>query len=205
MLDAVCDDLEASQRDHFILHKEAYGEGHILPKHLCGRNGVGTIRKDRGNLDMFVVERLNLRVKRTSDHICNTRCLERSLLSSVTTKHSNDLSGCVALQSGLIGKRMPLTLQGRQMQVAGGVRGSGRQIYAGDIVFHGNQVGLVVGCAFEGQELYLNVKILEPDGPAWPNNATYRLTLAKALFRLDLVCEATAWYTRDETYYVVLR
>ena len=59
-------------------------------------------------LDMFCIERFNLRLKRVGEAVCNSRDYERSVRSSMPTKQFNDLQDGSSLREGLCGKCTPL-------------------------------------------------------------------------------------------------
>ena len=203
-LDAVCDDLERAQRDHFALHKQAYGTGSVIPKHHARLHEPQQFRLDRGVLDMWVVERMNLRVKRVGEAVCNTRCYEASVLASLVTKQKNELQDAPSLLPSLLGCPTPAFGQ-PGVETSAGARGFGVCVAKGDIVFHLGLAGVIQCCASDRGGLFAICNLLVRDGPSWHSAATYKLTLERRVWRLEQVREAIAWYSAGAHHYVVLR
>jgi hypothetical protein len=57
----------------------------VIPKHHTRGHIPPQIRLDRGVMDMWVVERMNLRVKRIGEPVQNTRNYEHSVLAALIT------------------------------------------------------------------------------------------------------------------------
>ena len=57
----------------------------MIPKHHTRGHIPPQIRLDRGVMDMWVVERMNLRVKRIGEPVQNTRNYEHSVLAALIT------------------------------------------------------------------------------------------------------------------------
>lgn len=203
-LEPVCADLEAAYADHLTLHKLAYGSEKVIPKHHCRTHGPNQFRADMGVLDMWVVERLNLRVKKVTECILNTRRFEFSALSSLLTKQRNELADEPDLLCKLLGRTTSAT-GWPGVDIANGALVLGLSLTKGDIVFNGATAGVIQGCAREASKFYVLVNCMEPHGPSWPNAATFKLCIAQQLWSFDHLVEATAWYPVDEHHYVVLR
>ena len=146
----------------------------------------------------------NLRIKRVGEPICNTSRYEFSVLSSLITKQKNDLTFSGALREGIIGKYR--SMPGHPgVRVGKAVAAHGRRIHTSDIVFHGDEAGLVVGAAMENGSFYVTVRVLQPCLPTWRSSSTYIVSSDMRVLRVEGVVEASAWYQVDEDKFVVLR
>ena len=202
-LDEVCTDMTAAQKDHLQAHQLSYGTQFVIPKHHNRGHLPPQIRYDRGVMDMWVVERMNLRVKRIGEPVQNTRMYEHSVLASLLTKQHNELQDAPDLLPTLVGKSADGESPG--VRIASGAKGFGVNVTKGDVVFNLGIAGVVQGCAAETGRFYVVCNVMQLHGPRWPSSATYRLTCERRLWPLQQVREATAWYGVGHDQYVVLR
>ena len=157
--------VDTALEKHLALHKAAYGSKFIKPKTHIMRHVKRQIVVDQGAYGMFVVERLNLRLKAVTEPVDNTDRLEFTILSSLLTKHALQLQSATSLQSGLRGMQQPLPgYEG--VQVAKGLELDGRCFHIGDCVFdhESNVAGIVTACAAEGTAHYIIVRCLRGVG-----------------------------------------
>jgi hypothetical protein len=195
--------LRAAQSKHMQLHTIAYGSEYVLPKHHA-RGHVPEY--DDFCFDMFVVERLNLRLKKLAEPVCCTASYERSILSSLLTKHQNQLATAgKCLLPGLLGRVVPLpnfvdVLLGR------GVAVGGRALYVDDVIHSGNTTGLIVACVFERGGFAIVVQSMQQvPGTTTRNSGTFRLADELQAFSVGEATEAAAWYLNLHGQYVVVR
>ena len=93
--------------DHLGLHIRAYGTASVKPKHHWNIDVADQLLRDGVVVDMFIVERNHLTVKRVADHVKRLTRFERSVLSRLLAEATTPKSaeGC------------PHRLHGRVVQV----------------------------------------------------------------------------------------
>ncbi len=193
----------AAMHKHHRLHREAYGTAHYKPKHHLRWHVPEQILEDLMLIDMFVIERHHLWVKLVAEHIKNTGCYEKSLMSSLLTSQMNMIaSPSGRVTSKLIGPRSALPgFDGAT--AAPSMSAGGEEISIGDVVVRGGDPGLVIACAAEGGILLAIVRPLAPAGSTTPCSGRYvRMDSVSAWPALQLRT-AHAWY-RDRDALVVL-
>ena len=197
-------DLIAAQCTHMALHQIAYGVGLIIPKHHAQLHVGSQFARDGMGIDMLVLERLNLRLKRVTEPVCNKSKFESTILASVLTKHHNQLMEAPNLLPGLRGRSS--TLDGNpDVRIAGCIAADGRVMYVGDVIFAGDVVGIIVACGCEGgKTLFLIVQMFEAVGPRWRSSCTYAPTDELRVTLLSGAREASAWYVDCNGRYVIL-
>ena len=82
-----CSGWRESIKKHFDLAKLAYGSKVVLPKHHYNLHIPAQVEADRLLIDMFVIERHHIAVKRIANNIRDTRVWEESLSTSVFAWH----------------------------------------------------------------------------------------------------------------------
>ena len=200
---AVAEALGAAQNAHLRSHLEAYGNKYIIPKHHARGHIKKQMLSDSMTLDMFVVERLNWRLKQVSEAVCYTGTFEKSILQSLLTMHCNQLMETVSLLPGLLGRTK--SLDGYPNVTLGrGVSVRARAIYTDDIVTCQGETGLVVACVHERTSFYIVVQLMERVGPRTRTSATFVLTNALRPLAVSDCREANAWYKDAIGRYVVL-
>ena len=125
--------LVAALRDFLEKHKAAYGEDHIKPKFHYMFDVACQWEHQQEVFDVFVIERLHLRVKTVAELIRNPSTFERSCLSSLLNSHVKLLQN-ENFGDGLTGRSAKL--DGTFASVADGMRIAGMQLSVGDIIFH---------------------------------------------------------------------
>ena len=139
-------------------HIAVYGVEFIIPKHHWMWDIVEQLEDDDFVHDMFSLERLHLRARRSADEIDNTICYERSVLSGVLNHHLRHsletdrpfgLSHKVAPFPGVAGAF-----------VADSLSIHGFQCSINDYVWCGTNPGLVVACCAEALHLMVVVDVL---------------------------------------------
>jgi hypothetical protein len=147
--------LEASLRRHLAAHVAVYGDRRVLPKHHWMMDVPAQVRRDQVVLDAFVVERIHLRVKSAGEAVDNTTHFERSVLSSLLVKSTNQAD---VVSDGLVGRAGPLSSSHSSVKVADKLRVFGSEISVEDVVVRDGTAAKVLGCADQGSELFLLVK-----------------------------------------------
>ena len=147
------DRLDSCVRRHLALHRTAYGDLHVKPKHHWVVDVAEQVRRDGCVIDAFVIERTHLRVKRVAEPVQNTIAFERSVLASLVnvTQHQADLE-----EDGLIGHTDEL----RDMQgvtIASKLRIWGLTLDVGDFIVRDGTAARVVACAKCSGELFVIV------------------------------------------------
>ena len=196
--------LRGALRCHADKFKVAYGGGKVLPKHHASFHIPDQFLTDGCVVDMFVVERLNLRVKEVAEHVDDTHIWERSVSASLFTKQFNALrDGNCHFSNGLVGK-CTTPRECPNVSLAKAVRFYGKEFHVHDIAISADAVGRVAACAFDASDLLLIVQVMEPIGPMTKSSNRYRLTRRLgALFVAD-AREASAWYMNAPGEYTVL-
>ena len=188
--------------EHMELRKAAYGDDKLLPKDHAMVHVGPQIRRDGFPLDMFVIERQNLRVKGVAEPVDNGRRYEMSVLSSLLTQQQNALSELPTLASGLRGPRGPMSgFQG--VELAKAIELEGSHFAKGDIVCIGSvNCGFVAACAEEGSAFYIIVQTMVCVVD-YGHSGRYRVTDHLQVVAARDVRETTAWYQEGEFWVVV--
>ena len=193
--------LRRTHSQHMRLHIDAYGEGHIVPKHHFMYDVADQWERRSVVIDAFVVERLHLRVKHIMDPIRNTRQFEESCLSSLINAHILSLQKhkfcdtLVGHTSRLPGSAVPMS---DQMVV------KGMTTTVGDIVILDGVAGKVCACARDGDEFFALVNIFVHISVVTAHSDRWRAGDRIEAWPADALLSASAWYTADNDT-VVLR
>ena len=196
--------LRGALRRHVDKFKVAYGGGKILPKHHACFHTPDQFLTDRCVVDMFVVERLNLRVKEVAEAVDDTHAWERSVSASLFTKQFNSLrDGNCHFSNGLLGK-CTSPQEYPNVSLAKAVRYDSKEFHVHDIMISADVVGRVAACAFDASDLLLIVQVMEPIGPMTKSSNRYRLTRRLGVAFVADAREASAWYINAPGEYTVL-
>ena len=197
--------VDTALEQHLHLHKIAYGTKFVKPKTHIMRHVKRQIVTDEGADGMFVVERLNLRLKHVTEPVDNTTRMEFTILASLLTKHLLQLQETPSLQSGLRGPQQSL-FDYAGVQIATGLEVDGRSFHVGDCVFdyESNVAGFVTACVAEGAAHYIIVRCLQGVGAPLEGSMRYVVTDNLRVLPARRVWETTAWY-QDGAEWVVLR
>jgi hypothetical protein len=147
--------LRAALQEFMKRHIVAYGIAHIRPKHHWAFDVADQMEKDAFLFDAFVIERLHLRVRCIADNVKDLHTFERSVLSGVVNdqcrRGKDHLCG-----GGLLGRTAPFPNLPDAL-VSDKVELGGLRIAVGDVVFRGEELGVVVACGAEEAELFVVV------------------------------------------------
>ena len=193
--------LQHLQIAHRQAHERAYGTGLVIPKDHIAFHLPAQLHQDGFVLDMFVIERINIRVKNAAEHVRNTRRYEFSALSTVLTAQRNFVSGQEPWH-GLIGGQKGGGL-GFDALVARGVKWYDREFSEQDVVMCGSLVGIVMAGMQQGQSLFVMVRAMLPVGPRTRSSATYTVTSDLLTFAVEDTFEAIAWYAEGSNIVVI--
>lgn len=186
---------------HLCAHKEAHGTSHIKPKNHWLFDIASQIERGPVVLDTFVVERLHQRIKPLAALVENTQVFERSVLSSVLTKHHNDLTEGTFCSGGLIGPSA--SLPGSLATVAGALEISSLRLSAGDVVFRAEACAQITACCREGDSLFIFVNLMIKAGDLSAHSAWWRPSGNLALWPVGQVDVALAWREDGDRRFVV--
>ena len=173
-------------------HLAAYGDASVLPKHHMTYHVAEQLLLDGGLLDMFIIERLNLRVKAVAEPIENTRRNEYSLLASLLTSTVNRAQDCRAM-SGLEPPVRPCP-QFPSVTLAARATLCGKTVSVDDFVKHNDRVLRIAACAADNGNLLVVCERYVRIEPVWSHSGTYRSTGAKEVLRVRDIDEVSAWY-----------
>ena len=120
-----------------------------MPKTHWAFDIIEQMLMDNVLFDAFIIERLHLRVRNHAENVKNQTTYETSVLSGVVSEHSRAaqaaLPGC-----GLMGKTVS---PAPGLAISDNMDIGGMKITFGDVVVHGSNVGRVVACCVEGQDM----------------------------------------------------
>ena len=140
--------LSRAVANHLRLHKAAYGLAHIKPKHHWMFDVAEQMWLDDMLHDQFIIERLHLIVRPHAERAQNTRRYEYTVLSGVLNAQLGRLkelrSGCCLLDVTTV------KIDGfDDAELGDNMHVMGMHISVGDLVFHRDVVGEVLGCVNE--------------------------------------------------------
>jgi len=185
------------------LHQIAYGSVYIKPKHHWMMDIPAQLVRDQCVLDAFIIERTHLLVKGIADHIDNTRCFERSVLSGVTTR-AFEYAAVAEAGDGLVGRCAPLPgFPG--VHVADKLSVFNFEVSVDDIILRGTNAGVVVACALEGGRLLVVVDLLVQTVIRSSHTTVFRLAGQHEVWSASDVGHCLGWYGQPDGSFVVIR
>ena len=200
----VAEPLQMALVAHSRLHQRAYGTTHVLPKHHASFHNAGQILRDKCVIDMFVVERLNIRVKQVAEAVKNTESWETSVSASLWTRQFNQLAeGSLNISNGSLGASVPFPGH-PATSLSKAVRQDGKEFHTGDIVVAGAYVGKILGCATEGHQLALILQMMDLVGHRTRSSGRYVLSQRLRTVLVHDAWESNAWYHHGGDEYTVL-
>ena len=151
-----------------LAHVGCYGSQYVKPKHAWMWAVAERWLLDTDVWDAFIVERLHLRVKQIAAPLRSLHRLERTILSGVLNDQLCNLQTlhgacCLLGNSPFTLSSLPDTLFGDEMQVLGML------LRVDDVVFHGDNAGLLKACVLEDGVLYGVVELWQPIGVVTPH------------------------------------
>jgi len=175
---------------YLAAHKREYGDSRIKPKTRWAFDIIEQMLMDNVLFDAFIIERLHLRARNHAENVKNHRTLEVSVLSGVVSEHSRAaqtaLPGC-----GLIGKTVSPE---PGLAISDNMDIGGMKISVGDVVVHGSNVGRVVACCVEGQDMFALVGAWRHVSGISPHSSKWRkVGSERAVWRAIHLRECLAW------------
>ena len=182
-------------------HIDAYGEGHIVPKHHFMYDVADQWGCHSVVIDAFVIERLHLRVKHILNPISNTRTFEQSCLSSLINAHISSLEKH-KFGDTLVGRTS--RLQGIPVPISDQMICKGATTTVGDIVMLDGLAGKVCACARDGDDYFALVHVFVRISVVTTHSDRWRAGDRLEAWPADALLSASAWYMDgDDT--IVLR
>ena len=182
--------LERAVAKHMTLHRLAYGDIHLKPKHHWMMHIGQQLQRDSCIVDAFVVERCHLLVKSIAEHVRNTSNFEASVMSGVVNQLFNKAKGA-KIGCGLRG---PVG-QWNGFKVSARMSVFCLRIDLGDIVFFSEIAGRVLACAEEGDDLCVIVEELQFVSIVSAHSSDWQACGRNAVWAADQVEQSLAWRT----------
>ncbi len=191
-------ELRAAHADNMAKHAIAYGEGRVKPKTHWVFDVADAFEKDPHVLDMFVGERLHLRIRDAALPTI-TRRYERTVLASVLLTQHRKLCSMGGGGNGLVGKTCvypgfdDATLA-YQMEIGGCL------YTTGDVLVREGEAGKLMACAAEAGDLFFVVEPLRLTHRHSPRSGAWvpRPGVCK-IWRPDGCQLAVAWMWHDDS------
>jgi len=197
-------ELQTATVEFLCLHKAAYGEAFLKPKHHWQLDVPAQLRRDQLVLDAFVVERTHLRIKAVADHVRNTTRFEASVLASACNVKWKTAGESVVSDGALLGPTAPLPSVPGAL-VADRLEIWGFEISFGDVVLRGEEVGVVAGCCAQAGSFWLFVQTCEVTRRMSGHSHVVRTTTGIQVWSPMEVRLALAWHRREDGSVLVVR
>ncbi len=199
----MADPLQAALASHLELHKAAYGDTWLRPKHHWMMDIPGQLRRDKVIVDTFVIERHHNQIKMLAEPIKNTLTFEESLLAGVLVVGQRSQP---KQYSGLQGRAVPLPGHAGVL-VSDRLLFDGLVVATNDIVFNGATPGLVLACCSELGEVMVVVDPLRLLRGLSAHSAVYEHRAGDLLevWGARDLSPALGWYSADDGALTVLQ
>ena len=193
-------------KTHMGKHLAAYGTDVLRPKHHWAIDLPEQILLCDRVLDMFIIERIHLRIKRVAEHCKNTTRWEYSVLSASLLRQQEILKEIEDFSGGLEGRKAPWP-NSQGIMVGDRISYLSNHISNGDIVFRRDACGVVLACIAESCDLYIAVGLLQHVADISPHCSKRKdIDAAVLVWPVVEVELAIAWYpAEEETIYVIRR
>ena len=176
--------------NYMAAHLRAYGGNGIRPKHHWMFDVAEQLARDLMVLDMFVIERLHLRVKKLADTRSALHSFSDSVLASLLCSQVH------ALRSKEFGNRMVGNLVPMPgfptAQLADSIEVYGMTISVHDVVVHAGGIGQVLACCKEEDQLACIVSVM-PVVATVGCSFTCRTSSQRAVWKIEQILPALAW------------
>ena len=154
-------------------------------------------------MDAFVIERLHLRVKAIADNVKVLTGYASSVLSGVVNYHSHLAQHCLP-GCGLVGRTaappsLPGVLLSDCMEVAG------LRFAVGDFAARGGQLGRVVACCLEADDLFGLVDIWAKVEQVSQHSSKWENASRREVWRTADMLECVAWQHGPDRSIVVIK
>ena len=185
-------------------HVAQHGVERVRPKHHWAFDIAETMATDHFLFDAFVIERLHLRVRNIADNVSCMASFERSVLSGVLNDHARRASSCVS-GGGLLGQSAPFPDVPTAL-ISDKLEWGGFRAAVGDVVFYGQQLGVVVACCIEESVLYVVVELAELLRTLSPHCSCWREAQGgREIWLASTVSECATWQRNEPDEILALR
>lgn len=194
--------------EHMRLHLTAYEDQYIKPKHHLMFDIAEQMIRDGSKqqgilLDMFVVERTHLEVKKVATNIENTRTFEASVLAALLNRQTNSWQEH-AVVHGLLGRvqafpGMPSVQCSRSLRI------DGATFSVGDLAMYGDKAGAIVACVRDAFNLFVLVQELVFEHKLSTHSAIWRFTDSYCFWSARCVLPVLAWIPHADQSTTVIR
>ena len=189
---------------HLDWHIEAYGVGHVVPKHHWWLDIPAQLGRDSMVLDAFIIERQHLTVKAVAEHIKNTSVFERSLITSVCSLTAN-LARDAHFGNALLGGRAapwlsPGAVVGPKMQTFGFT------VTVHDVIFRSTtrDAGIVEACCGQEDHLFVMVDLLAAVARRGRHALCWKRAGRREVWPCEEVQHSLGWYAGADGSWAVL-
>ena len=179
-----------------------YGSDEITPKSHRMQHIPAQIEKAGFVVDCFLIEKLHLVSKDALTNVHNPARFEGSLLAGICERQRQALRNNIFY--GLVGKTVPLhgflgTLAARKMNCLG------MRLAVDDIVFRGEEFGLITACAEDASQAYAIVDVWHKVAQVAPHaSRCVRCNICQA-WPASEVQQAPCWYIEGAEIVVLTR
>ena len=164
-----------------------------------------TALRNGTSLDMFILERLHLRVKPEGELMRNTSSFEEGVLALVLCRQLHDLDNG-ELHDGLRGRHVACPSDwATGARISDALISGGMNVHVDDVMFCGSVAGVCLACLDDDGELLLLVELLELKEELSPQSASWVQTTLRALWSAESCELATAWREEGGNSLVVIR
>ena len=200
--------LRRSISTHLSLHKRAYGEALLLPKHHWNFHVADQWERDGVVVDLFVTERLHLELKRTAEKL---KLAEDKYADTLLTMRC--VTHCAEMQTAhrqvdrLLGSSTALPSTGLAMTTARSMDVNGVKVSVGDVVISrvDQKVGVVAACICTmAGDLYCSVTEYEQTSRLSSHSTVWKATALERSWLAAPLELAKAWYRDPADRLVVL-
>ena len=189
--DAAQELLTPAVSDFMLKHKAAYGDRHVRPKHHWLYDVIESAFRHGMLKDMWIIERLHLRVKGEAELVRNTVSFEKSALAMVLCSQLHELRQGHA-HDGLRGLGAPFP-GAPEARLSDSLVSCSQCFHVDDIVFHGEDAGVCIACVADAGMLMLLVELLERTAVLSPHSASWRQTVRREVWTARACELAIAW------------
>ena len=199
--------LRAALHEHMRLHLAAYGDQYIKPKHHLMFDIAEQMIRDGSVqqgvlLDMFVVERTHLEVKRVAEIIDNTRNYEASVLAALLNRQTACSRERVTVH-GLVGRvqafpGMP------SVQCSRALRVDGVTFSVGDLAMYGDRAGAILACARDEFNLFVLVQEMVFEHQLSSHSSTWRRLNSYCFWSARCLLQVLAWIPHEDQSITVI-
>ena len=154
-------------------------------------------------LDMWILERLHLRVKPEGELMRNTSAFERGMLAMALCRQLYDLENG-DLHDGLKGRTVAFPWA-TDARISDALVSGGMHVHVDDVMFCGHDAGVCLACFDDAGELLLLVELFELERELSPQSESWLQTTRRVLWSAESAELSTAWRAEGGNSLVVIR